>query len=170
MGHGQNSIPVIARSEATTRLRLLRKLRRPGSPPKLGERRRKQSSFLIATKKAGLLRFARNDVETAALILATRFARGIASSLSLLDERAQGKPGAGCTRRSRALEHTGTPCTEAHGQNTTGTAETSRLPLRNGLAAYTCSPRGTAFLAPVAGPAQAGPDRRQGRGARTTRF
>ena len=34
---------VIARSEATTRLRLLRKLRRAGSPPKLGERKRKQS-------------------------------------------------------------------------------------------------------------------------------
>src|SRR4051812_32477550 len=42
--------PVIARSEATTRLRLLRKLRRAGSPPKLGERRRKQSSFLTGAK------------------------------------------------------------------------------------------------------------------------
>jgi len=39
---------VIARSEATTRLRLLRKLRRAGSPPKLGERRRKQSSSRFA--------------------------------------------------------------------------------------------------------------------------
>src|SRR5689334_15893294 len=54
-------VPVIARSEATTRLRLLRKLRRARSPPKLGERRRKQSSLLDAVKKAGLLRFARND-------------------------------------------------------------------------------------------------------------
>jgi hypothetical protein len=36
---------VIARSEATTLLRLLRKLRRAGSPPKLGERRRKQSTY-----------------------------------------------------------------------------------------------------------------------------
>ena len=31
----------------------------------------------------------------------------------------------------------------------TGTAETSRLSPRNGLAAYTRSPRGAAFLAPV---------------------
>src|SRR5262249_16911431 len=46
---------------APTRLRLLRKLRRAGSPPKLGERRRKQSSFLVAATEAGLLRFARND-------------------------------------------------------------------------------------------------------------
>jgi len=33
----------------------------------------------------------------------------------------------------------------------TGTAETSRPSPRNGLAAYRCSPRGTAFLAPVVG-------------------
>src|SRR5712691_13468452 len=52
----------------------------------------------------------------------------------------------------------------------TGTAETSRLSPRNGFTAYTCSPRGTASFAPVAPPAQAGGNRRQGRGARTTRF
>src|SRR3954464_6804104 len=45
----------IARSEARTRLRLLRKLRRARSPPKLGERRRKQSSFAAAAKEVGLL-------------------------------------------------------------------------------------------------------------------
>ena len=40
---------VIARSEATTPLRLLRKLRRAQSPPNLEERRRKQStSSLVA--------------------------------------------------------------------------------------------------------------------------
>ena len=32
----------------------------------------------------------------------------------------------------------------------TGTAETSRLSPRNGFTVYTCSPRGAAFLAPVA--------------------
>src|SRR5207237_10413203 len=36
-----------------------------GSAPKLGERRRKQSSFLVAAKEAGLLRCARNDGESA---------------------------------------------------------------------------------------------------------
>src|SRR5215203_1072311 len=41
-------------SEATL-LRLLRKLRRAGSPPKRLARRRKQSSFLRSEKKAGLL-------------------------------------------------------------------------------------------------------------------
>src|SRR5690242_21257929 len=91
MGHGQNSIPVIARSEATTRLRLLRKLRRAGSPPKLGERRREQS--IARTRIDGLLRFrlrqgfggqvAGNDGETCALIPAARFARVVASRCSL---------------------------------------------------------------------------------------
>ena len=72
------------------------------------------------------------------------------------EQRAQGRPGADCARRSRAREHTGIPCAEALGQNTTGTAETSRPSPRNGFTAYTRSPRGTAFLAPVAEPAQAG--------------
>jgi hypothetical protein len=62
-----HSIHVIARSEATTRLRLLRKLRRVWSPPKRSARRRKQSSFLALVKEAGLLRFARNDADRHAL-------------------------------------------------------------------------------------------------------
>ena len=37
------------------------------------------------------------------------------NSLSLCEQTAQGKPGADCARRSRAREHTGIPCTEAHG-------------------------------------------------------
>ncbi len=70
----------------------------PGwSPPKLGERRRKQSSFLCCGK-AGLLRFARNDVETQVLIPATRFRPGLASSLLPPGQRAQGRPGADCAR------------------------------------------------------------------------
>ena len=56
------------------------------------------------------------------------FARVMRVSRRTLDERrrknqrprngrrAQGKPGAGGTRRSRAPEHTGIPCAEAHGQ------------------------------------------------------
>ena len=76
-------------------------------------------------------------------------------------------------RESRALDAPASPCAmgrvETH-TGLTGTAETSRLSPRNGFTAYTSSPRGTAFLAPVAVPAQAGTDRRQGRGARTTRL
>jgi hypothetical protein len=52
----------------------------------------------------------------------------------------------------------------------TGTARTSRPSPRDGFTAYTRSPRGTAFLAPVAAPPRGGADRRQGRGARTTRL
>jgi hypothetical protein len=45
---------------------------------------------------------------------------------SLREQRAQGRPGAGGTRRSRVPEHTGIPHAEAHGPNATGTAEASR--------------------------------------------
>ena len=90
---------------------------------------------------------------------------GLAISSALSCEEGAGK--AGCRRHPhhRVREvlqkvHTGL----------TGTAETSRLSPRNGVTAYTRSPRGTACFAPVAPPAQAGGDRRQGRGARTTRF
>jgi len=61
----------------------------------------KQASFLVAVKEAGLLRFARNDVETYSLVLATRFRPSLAISLSLSEQRAQGKPGA---NRTRSLE------------------------------------------------------------------
>ena len=70
-------------------------------------------------------------------------ARVAASSAALCIERAQGRPGADCARstvcESNEREHTGL----------TGTAETSRPSPREGFAAYTCSPRGAAFLAPV---------------------
>ena len=84
--------------------------------------------------------------------------------------RAQGKPGAGCTRRSRATEHTGIPCTEAHGHELQVQSGTSRLSPRNGVTAYS-------VLSPVSGvdchrcrPRTGGADRRHGRGARTTRL
>src|ERR1700752_1407477 len=79
-------------------------------------------------------------------IPATRFRPSLAISLSLLPKRAQGKPGADCAR-SPVCES----ATEMHTGLTTGTARTSRLSPRNGFTAYTCSPRGAAFLAPVAG-------------------
>src|SRR3954470_8457453 len=39
------------------------------------------------------------------------------NSLSLSEERAQGKPGTDCARRSRALEHTGIPCAKHMGKD-----------------------------------------------------
>ena len=101
---------------------------------------------------------------------ATRFARGLLVRLLPLLERAQGKPGAGCTRRSRAPKAHGHPVRRSTRVNTTGTARTSRLSPRKGLAAYF-------VLSPVSGVcchrcrARTGrPDRRHGRGARTTRL
>jgi hypothetical protein len=72
------------------------------------------------------------------------FARVVQFIGPLSFERAQGKPGADCARS--------TVCKKVASTHTalTGTAETSRLSPRNGLTAYTCSPRGAAFLAPVA--------------------
>src|SRR4051812_46470866 len=74
---------------------------------------------------------------------AARFARVAANSSLLSGREAQGKPGADCARSTvckKETTHTGL----------TGTAETARLSPRNGATAYTCSPRGAAFLAPVA--------------------
>src|SRR5262245_35015979 len=126
----KESTAVIARSEATTRLRLLRKLRRAGSPPKLGERRRKQSSFLCCGKLdcfASLAMTQKHRCSFPRLV----FARVAAISLALFDQRAQGKPGADCARspvcESNERMHT----------DLTGTAETSRLSPRNGFTAYT---------------------------------
>src|SRR3954453_22274331 len=76
----------------------------------------KQSSFLAAAKQAGLLRFARND-GTCIFVLTARFRLSFAYSLSLSEERAQGKPGADCARRSRAREHTGIPCAKHMGND-----------------------------------------------------
>src|SRR5689334_17959084 len=55
------SIPVIARSEATTRLRLLRKLRRAWRPPKRLGAKAEATPLSYRAKEAGLLRFTRND-------------------------------------------------------------------------------------------------------------
>src|SRR5581483_1442597 len=110
----------------------------------------KQSSFRVAVKEAGLLRFARNDVKTAALILATRCVRGFDLRCSLRKQRAQGRPGAGWHPLVRVqwVER------NAHGFDRYS-RDIPAFPAQC-LAAYTCSPRGTAFLAPVAEPAQAG--------------
>ncbi len=62
------------------------------------------------------------------------FRPSYSNSLSLCEQRAQGKPGADCAR-STACKKTNTHT------DWTGTAETSRLSPRNGFTAYTCSPR-----------------------------
>src|SRR4051794_11132153 len=54
---------------------------------------------------------------TQILVLATRICPSFSISLSLSDERAQGKPGADCARRSRAPEHTGIPCAKHMGED-----------------------------------------------------
>src|SRR5438477_10971842 len=50
-------------------------------------------------------------------VLAARFRPSFSISLSLSEERAQGKPGADCARRSRAPEHTGIPCAKHMGKD-----------------------------------------------------
>jgi hypothetical protein len=64
-------------------------------------------------------------------ILATAFARALQIRLPSKNERAQGRPGARCTR--------GLACQDAHSNNAhehTGSAETLRPSLRNGFTAY----------------------------------
>jgi hypothetical protein len=94
---------------------------------------------------------------------------GVCHFVVPLIERAQGRPGADCARRSRAPEHTGIPCAEAHGQGLQVQPGHPGLP---GAMAY-----GLYELSPVSGlychrcrPHTGGADRRQGRGARTTRL
>ena len=88
----------------------------------------------------------------------------------LSKQRAQGKPGAGCTRRSRALEHTGIPCTEAHGQGLQVQPRHPGFPRAMALRLIGALPGERRLLSPLPAPKTAGPDRRHGRGARTTRF
>jgi hypothetical protein len=135
--------PSLRGARATTRLRLLRKLRRAGSPPKrLGAKA--EAIQLSCCGKAGLLRFARNDVETHALVLTAWNRLSSAISLSLSLERGR--------RESRAPTAPAVPCAkgakEMHTGLTTGTARTSRLSPRNGFTAYTCSPRGSGLSCP----------------------
>src|SRR5215204_309121 len=64
-------------------------------------------------------------------------------SLSLCEQRAQGMPGARCTR--------GLVCQELRIWRTRAyrAAETLRHPLRNGFTAYTCSPRWSGLVVTV---------------------
>jgi len=108
---------------------------------------------------------ARNEAETHVFIPATRFRPGFASSLLPLGQRAQGKPGTDCARSPVCEE-----CyRKAHGLNYRYSQDIPAFPAQwfGGLYA----------LSPVSGlychrcrPRTGGADRRQGRGARTTRL
>ncbi len=67
-------------------------------------------------------------------------ARVLQSRCPSLDERAQGKPGAECTRRSRAPKHAGIPRAGAHGQTTTGEADHTGFPRAMFDGLYVLSP------------------------------
>jgi hypothetical protein len=151
--HVSAAISSLRGAKRTTLLRLLRKLRRAWSPPKLGERRRKQSSFLVAAKEAGLLRFrlrhgfggqvARNDGERHALSFSQRVSLECCQFVVPLLKRGR--------RESRTPTAPAAPCAESSKRmhtGLTGTAETSRLSPRNGFTAYTCSPRGSGLSCP----------------------
>jgi hypothetical protein len=118
----------------------------------------KAASRAMTTKRSHIFRFRiSNNARVSARIPAAWFARVLPLRCPSEPQRAQGKPGADCARS--------TVCESSERMHTdlTGTAETSRLSPRNGLTAYTCSPRGAAFLAPVAGgkPADVAPGSRR---------
>ena len=109
--------------------------------------RAKRSNPGAASKTGLLRRFApRNDEgETHPCLLATSFARVFANSFRPKSERAQGRPGARCTR--------GPVCKQAreNAHEHTGSAETLRPSPRNGFTAYVRSPRRRIRLVTVIG-------------------
>jgi hypothetical protein len=113
-------------------------------------RRRRSNPDLFLD--SGLLRCARNDGDPIFVFPpalqhdTTSPSRGAmrprdAAVMTLLkNKRAQGRPGARRSHGPRAIK--------MHGAGTTGSAKTSRPSPRDGLNAYTCSPRGPALLPP----------------------
>src|SRR4051812_14098978 len=95
-------------------------------------------------------RFARPGM-TSGGILATRFARVSAIRCPARDERAQGKPGADCARRSRAPEHTGIPCAKHMGKHYRYRRDIPAFPAQWLYDLLRALPGEAAFLAPVAG-------------------
>src|ERR1700757_4056861 len=68
----------------------------------------------------------------------------------LNSRRAQGKPSAECTRRSRAPERTGIPCAEAHGQGLQVQPGHPGFPCAMALRLLRTLPGVPGLLAPVA--------------------
>ena len=73
-------------------------------------------SLLRVRREIGRLGFSGTTAEHTFSFSRPDFARVLPVHRPSLEQRAQGKPGAGCTRRSRAPEHAGIPHAEAHGQ------------------------------------------------------
>jgi hypothetical protein len=86
------------------------------------------------------------------LVPAARSRPGCAISLSLRNQRARGKPGAGCTRRSRAPEHTGIPYAEAHGRRLQVQPRHPGLPRAMALRLIRALPGERPLLSPLPGP------------------
>ena len=105
---------------------------------------RSEAIHRAARKKAGLLRCARNDnLLDMHIIPAARFARGLLFLPALIEQRAQGKPGARCTR--------GLACkiVQKSAHEHTGSAEAVRPSLRNGFNGFLRTlPGDRAFLSP----------------------
>ena len=78
-----------------------------------------------------------------ARILAARYARGLLCSYTLFELRAQGMPGARCTRGLMRSVHR--KCAHEH----TGQRRTSDIPCAMALRLITSSPRRTALLPPL---------------------
>ena len=98
---------------------------------RLCEERRDEAIHSFFARRDGLLRFARNDGLAHFRVLAARFRPSYNKFLaSPSKQRAQGMPGARCTR--------GLVCQELHIWRTRAyrAAETLRHPLRNGFTAY----------------------------------
>jgi hypothetical protein len=93
------------------------------------------------------------------------FARVVQSRRSLFVPRAQGKPGADCAR-SAVCKKTGN---NAHGFDRYS-RDIPAFPAQWVYGLYVLSPVSGLCLSPLPQPPQGGGDRRQGRGARTTRF
>ena len=110
------------------------------NPSLRGAKRRSNPVFAWGS---GLLRCARNDGRTHLLILATAFCPSLAKSFAPPRQEGAGKTGCAPHPRSRvqwALNN------NAHEQ--TGSAETLRPSLRNGLTAYAVLSLVTGFLTP----------------------
>src|SRR6266481_9400439 len=102
----------------------------PGSSP---GRRGENSCFIFP--RAGVMRVC---------VLAARRARAVAIVGPLETQRAQGKPGARCTRGLACNVH------REHAHEHTGSAESIRPSLRNGFTAYSALSSVTGLFATVA--------------------
>jgi hypothetical protein len=100
-----------------------------------------------------------------------RFLPGVCIFVSPLSSRGrrEGRAPAG-TRRSRTPERTGIPRAEAHGQELQVQPRHPGLPRAMALRLIRTLPGERRCLSPLPAPRSAEPDRRHGRGARTTRF